>query len=110
MVRLIGAYRAHIDARIYAERLARLGIDAGLLRRALDSERLDDVPATTPLVRAVLAEERVAHFRHRAGLAARERREALRLENRERSIVDIAQDLGISRQAVSKAISGKGKF
>lgn len=82
-------------------------MDSGVLVLALQVECLDDVPLLSALQRAVLAEERIAMFRHRAGQAARERREALRRENRDRSVVDIAHELGVSRQAVSKVIAGK---
>lgn len=101
-----------------AERLGRLGATAEQLRGVLDDPevaalalRVVDLAAGAPqlavpeLLRlSVLAEERATALRQQVVAATQVRYAAIRIAADQTSIVDIARQLGITRQAVSQIV------
>lgn len=115
---VVASYRG-LAAEKVVDRLTRLGATADQVRAAAGGDavaaadilRTDALGAGQPqlpldeLLRiSALAEERVAFHQRQASAATSVRYAAIRAAAQQTSIVDIARQLGISRQAVSQIV------
>ena len=102
----IGRYRAPHEVAFYAGRLHRAGVSSDVLRGALAAPPADlsnlwgQLPSAVAV--ALVAEELSSYFKHLSVVSAQLRYEAIRKESHIRPIADIARELLVSRQTVSK--------
>lgn len=110
LLTIVADYRPRPEADRFVARLERLNVRGIQLQRALDVDvdgmgEPGALDVEDEVIAAVLAEEVAAYHQALAYRAAAERHRWIRAAAIDRPIVDIARELGVSRQKVSKIVN-----
>ncbi|MFN4001966.1 hypothetical protein [Microcella sp.] len=103
---LLSAYRAPHEVDFYAQRMVRLSVAPEVMEAALkQGAEFSLDPEQDQLANALLAEEVARYLLVQATRVTHLRRESLEAASAARPVAEIARELGVSRQAISRLLN-----